>query len=45
MSLKRRQFSRDFKLQVLCEIEAGNSVAQASREYQISLSLISMWQK
>ena len=45
MSLKRRQFSRDFKLQVLCEIEAGKSIAQASREYQISPSLISRWQE
>ena len=45
MSLKRRQFSHDFKLRVLCEIEAGKSMAQASREYQISPSLISRWHK
>lgn len=45
MSLKRRQFSRDFKLQVLCEVEAGKPIAQASREYQISPSLISRRQK
>jgi transposase len=45
MSLKKRQFSRDFKLQVLREIEAGKSIAQASREYQISPSLISKWQE
>lgn len=45
MGLRRRQFSRDFKLQVLYEIEAGKSLAQASREYQIQPSLISKWQK
>jgi transposase len=45
MSLKRRQFTRDFKLQVLHEIGAGKSIAQASREYQIQPSLICRWQK
>lgn len=45
MGLKRRQFSRDFKLQVLYEIEAGKSIVQASREHQIQPSLISKWQK
>lgn len=45
MSLRRRQFTRDFKLQVLREIEAGKSLAQTSREYQIQPSLISKWQK
>jgi transposase len=45
MGLRRRQFIRDFKLQVLYEIEAGKSIAQASREHQIQPSLISKWQK
>lgn len=45
MSLKKRQFSRDFKLQILHEIGAGKSVAQASREYQIHPSLLGKWQK
>ncbi len=45
MSLRRRQFTRDFKLQVLREIEAGKSLAQASREHQIQPSLISKWQR
>jgi transposase len=44
MSLKRRQFTREFKLQVLREIEAGKSTAQASREHQVHPSLISRWQ-
>lgn len=29
MSLKRRQFTKEFKLQVIRELEAGKSVAQA----------------
>src|SRR5262249_48926786 len=41
----RRQFTRDFKLQVLHEIEAGKSVAQASREHQLHPTLIGKWQK
>jgi transposase len=45
MALKRRQFTRDFKLQVLREIEAGKSVAQTSREHQLHPTLISKWQK
>ena len=45
MALKRRQFTREFKLQVLREVEAGKSVAQASREHQLHPTLISKWQK
>jgi transposase len=45
MALKRRLFSREFKLQILREIEAGKSVAQASREHQLHPTLISKWQK
>ena len=45
MGLKRRQFTRDFKLHVLREVEAGKSVAQASREHQLHPTLISKWQK
>jgi transposase len=45
MALKRRQFTRDFKLQVLREIEAGKSVAQASREHHLHPTLISKSQK
>ena len=40
----RRQFSREFKLQVLNEISAGKSVAQASREHQLRPNLIARWQ-
>jgi len=46
MSLKqRRKFTREFKLQVLAEITAGKSVAQAAREHQLHPTLINRWQK
>ena len=45
MALKRRQFTREFKLQVLREIEAGKSAAQAAREHQVHPTLIGRWQK
>jgi transposase len=46
MTLKhRRQFTRQFKLQVLAEITAGKSLAQAAREHQLSPTLINRWQK
>ncbi len=45
MALRRRQFTREFKLQVLREIEAGKSVAQAGREYQVHPILIGRWRK
>jgi len=46
MSIKsRRQFSREFKVQVIREIEAGKTVAQAAREYQLGPNLIGRWQK
>lgn len=45
MSLKqRRKFTREFKLQVLAEITAGKSVAQAAREHQLHPTLIGRWQ-
>ena len=45
MALKRRQFTREFKLQVLHEIEAGKSTAQAAREHQVHPTLLGRWQK
>ncbi|HBY94739.1 MAG TPA: hypothetical protein DEP84_12405 [Chloroflexi bacterium] len=44
MSRKRRQFSREFKLQVIREVEAGKSLAQASREHEVHPNLIRKWQ-
>lgn len=43
MSLKRRQFTREFKLQVIHELEAGKALAQAAREYQLHPSLLAKW--
>ena len=41
----RRQFTREFKLQVIREIEAGKTMAQAAREHQLRPNLIARWQK
>jgi len=43
MTVKRRVFSRDFKLQVLREIEAGKSQAQVAREHQINQQILTRW--
>ncbi|MCA1603698.1 MAG: transposase [Acidobacteria bacterium] len=43
MAVKRRVFSRDFKLQVVREVETGKSQAQIAREHRISQNLISRW--
>lgn len=40
---KRRIFTREFKLKVLREVEAGKSQAQAAREYQLSDTTIYKW--
>ena len=45
MSKKRRQFSREFKLQVIREIESGVPAAQISRQHQICESLLHKWKK
>lgn len=45
MALKRRQFTRDFKLHVLREIEAGKSLAQVARQYQLHPTLIAKWKQ
>lgn len=45
MGLKRRRFTKEFKLQVVREIEAGKALAQAAREHQIHPTLISKWQR
>jgi transposase len=42
---KRRTYTREFKLKVLGEIEAGKSLAQAAREYQLTETAIYKWRK
>ena len=44
-AVKRRTFTRDFKLKVIREVEAGKSQAQVAREYQISDNTISKWRR
>jgi transposase len=43
MAVKRRKFSREFKLQVVREVESGKAQAQIAREHEISQHLISRW--
>jgi len=43
MSLKRRVFSKEFKEQVLLEIETGKSLAQAAREHEVNATLLAKW--
>jgi transposase len=43
MAVKRRVFSRDFKLQVVREVATGKSQAQIAREHRISQNVISRW--
>jgi len=45
MSLKRRQFTTEFKLQVVREVEAGKSVAQSAREHQLHPNTVIKWRK
>jgi transposase-like protein len=41
--MRRRQFTKEFKLGVLHEIEAGLSLAEASRRYEVHPNLIRKW--
>ena len=43
MALKRRRFTREFKLQVVREVEAGKPIGQAAREHQVHPNLITRW--
>jgi transposase len=45
MALRKRQFSRDFKVQIVREVESGKSVAQVARENQVHPITISRWVK
>jgi transposase len=45
MSLKRREFTAEFKLSLLREIEAGKPLAQAAREHRINPNLIYRWKE
>jgi transposase len=43
MSLKRRAFTREFKLKVVRELAAGKSPVQVARQYRVSPNTISKW--
>ena len=45
MGLKRRQFTREIKLQVIREVEAGKAVAQVAREYQVHATQGGKWRQ
>ena len=43
MSAKRRRFTKEFKLRVIREVEAGKSMAEAAREHELHPNLIRKW--
>jgi transposase len=45
VSLKRRQYTKEFKQQVLRELEAGLPLAQVAREHDLAPSLLQRWQQ
>ncbi len=44
MTRNRRQFTKEFKLQVIREVEVGKSLAHAAREHALHPNLIRKWQ-
>jgi transposase-like protein len=43
MAVKRRVFSREFKLRVIHEIGAGKTQAQICREHHLNHNVVSRW--
>jgi len=43
MAVKRRVFSREFKLEVIREIGAGKTQAQICREHHLNHNVVSRW--
>lgn len=43
--MKRRRFSKEFKLSVISEFDSGKTIAQISTEKSISPSVISKWRR
>jgi transposase len=41
----RRRYSREFKVQVLRELEAGKGMAQVCREHNVSRFVVSRWRR
>jgi transposase len=45
MSLKRRKYTKEFKQQVLRELEGGLPIVQVARQHDLSPNLIQRWQQ
>jgi transposase len=45
MAVKGRKFTREVKLQVVREVEAGKPVAQAAREYEVHPTQLTKWRQ
>lgn len=45
MARTRREFTKDFKLSVLREIEAGASVAETARAHEVHPETIRLWKR
>ena len=45
MTIKRRQFTKEFKLHVLREIEAGASIAHTARHHHLHPNVIRKWRE
>lgn len=45
MPAQRRSFDKEFKLQVVAEIDAGTTVAAAAREHGVHPETIRLWRK
>ncbi len=43
--MKRRKYTREFKISVITELDAGKTIAQVSREYNLHPSMITRWRK
>jgi transposase len=43
--MKRRQFTKELKLSVVREVEAGLSLAEASGRYEVHPNLIGKWRE
>ena len=44
-NLKRREFTKEFKLKVLAELDSGMGLAQVARKYQVHANTIRSWRK
>ena len=45
MAGRRQNYTREFKLAILAQIEAGNSIAQVARENGLHPTLVSRWKR